>query len=100
MVCSMQWTEGHYDGRPRGVGEQLSVFNVLNANLIQQVAPPVTANEGGTSPGDPNAGTKNPDFQDKILATRHVTTGDKALAGVLTGATGLVVVWSAWLMLK
>ena len=57
MTCSMHWTLGTYDGRTRGVGEHLSLLNVLNANMVKYVPPPLTHNTGGTSAGNPNAGT-------------------------------------------
>lgn len=97
MTCSMQWTLGHYDGRARGVGEHLSLLNVLNSNLVQYTAPPVTNNTGGTSAGNPNAGTSgNP-----IVGTvTPATTGDKALAGVLTGTCAIMLGLGGWMMIS
>jgi mannan endo-1,6-alpha-mannosidase len=98
MTCSIQWTLGTYDGKPRAVGQQLSLFNVLNANLIKFVeAPPVTQNTGGTSQGNPNAGTTgNP----KIGTVSPPTTGDKAFAGALTGIFGILIGVGGWMMLS
>jgi hypothetical protein len=40
-----------------GVGQQLSALNVFTANMVKFTSiQPVTANSGGTSQGDPNAG--------------------------------------------
>jgi mannan endo-1,6-alpha-mannosidase len=97
MTCSMQWTLGKYDNRPRGVGEHLSLFNVLNANLVQFVAPPVTHNTGGTSQGDPNAGTQGNPAVGTVLPA---TTGDKALAGVLTGTCAILLGFGGWMMIS
>jgi len=97
MTCSMQWTLGHYDGRARGVGEHLSLFNVLNANLVKYVNPPLTHNTGGTSQGNPDAGTTgNP----VVGTVTPATTGDKALAGVLTGTTAILLGFGGWLMIS
>ena len=97
MTCSLQWTLGTYDGRARGVGELLSLFNVLNSNLIKFVAPPVTGNTGGTSQGDPNAGTQgNP----VVGTVTPATTGDKALAGVLTGTCAIMLGFGGWMMIS
>lgn len=97
MTCSMQWTLGMYDGQVRGVGEQLSLLNVLNANMVKNVLPPLTQNTGGTSAGDPYAGTTgNP-----IAATvQPATKGDKALAGVLTGSCVILLGLGGWLMIS
>jgi mannan endo-1,6-alpha-mannosidase len=97
MTCSLQWTLGKYDGRTRGVGELLSLFNVLNSNLIKFVAPPVTGNTGGTSQGNPNAGTQgNP----VVGTVTPATTGDKALAGVLTGTCAIMLGLGGWMMIS
>ena len=93
----MQWTLGTYDGRARGVGEQLSLFNVLNSLLIKYVAPPVTMNTGGTSQGDPNAGTQGNPVVGTVM---RATTGDKAFAGVLTGTTAILLGFGGWLMIS
>jgi mannan endo-1,6-alpha-mannosidase len=97
MTCSMQWTLGHYDGRERGVGEQLSLLNVVNSNLVKFTGAPVTHDSGGTSVGDPNAGsTGNP----VIGSVTPATTGDKALAGVLTGSCAILLGLGGWLMIS
>jgi mannan endo-1,6-alpha-mannosidase len=98
MVCSLQWTTGKYDGTVKAVGEQLSVLNVLNANLVKYVNPPVTNNTGGTSQGDPNAGTSS--GSSAVGTVSPATTGDKALAGVLTGTTAILLGLGGWLMIS
>jgi len=97
MTCSLQWTEGKYDGWPRGVGPQLSVLNVLNSNLVKFANPPVTHNTGGTSPGKPDAGSTEGSTPGTITPA---TTGDKALAGVLTGTTAILLGLVGWLMIS
>jgi mannan endo-1,6-alpha-mannosidase len=93
----MQWTLGKYDGRARGVGEQLSLLNVINSNLVKFVGAPVTHNTGGTSTGDPNAGTTSGPMPGTILPA---TTGDKALAGVLTGTCAILLGFGGWMMIS
>jgi hypothetical protein len=97
LTCSLQWTLGHYDGRTRGVGELLSLLNVVNANLVKYVAPPVTHSTGGTSEGDPSAGTQgNPALTPVTLAS----TTDKAIAGLLTGGFAILFGFGAWFMIS
>jgi hypothetical protein len=91
----MQWTLGHYDGCARGVGEHLSLLNVLNANLVRFADPPVTSDTGGTSQGDPNAGTQG---SPAITTVTPATTADKAIAGILTGTTSILLGLGGWMM--
>ena len=83
-TCGRKWTEKVWDGRT-GVGEEMSALSVIQANLIQKVAPPLTANTGGVSKSDPNAGTEgdNPPMLEAVL-TRKITMKDRAGAGILT----------------
>ena len=66
----------------------MSALSVIQANLITKVAPPVTQNSGGTSKGDPNAGSTgdNPTKAQNLpsIDTRLITGGDKAGASILT----------------
>ena len=96
MTCSMQWTLGMYDGQVRGVGEQLSIFNVLNANMVKYVLPPLTHNTGGTSSGGPNAGIR----VDPVAIAIPPTKGDKAFAGVLTGSCVILLGFGGWFMIS
>jgi len=64
----------------------MSAMSVIQANLISKVGPPVTANKGGTSKGDPSAGSggDNPVEVSNPSVNKKITTGDKAGAGVIT----------------
>ena len=64
----------------------MSALSVIQANLISKVAPPVTANNGGTSKGNPSAGSggDNPVQYNDPSANKKITMGDKAGAGILT----------------
>jgi hypothetical protein len=79
----------------------MSALNVFNANMMKFTAiTPTTAGNGGTSVGNPDAGNSNsnqltpypptplantyPGFLDVDCRITPATTGDKALAGILT----------------
>ena len=79
-ACGFSWLTGKFDG-VSGVGQQMNALDAVMYNLINKVKPPVTADSGGTSKGDPSAGTsgtKNP------TTLKPITTGDKAGAAILT----------------
>jgi mannan endo-1,6-alpha-mannosidase len=75
--CGFHWSTGAFDGKT-GAGQQMNVLGGLTALLVAN--PPLTNTTGGTSIGDPNAGS------DQTTATplAEITTGDKAGAGILT----------------
>ncbi len=77
----------------------MSALSIIQANLISKVAPPVTADRGGSSKGDPTAGTgvSNARPPDSLL-TRPLTTGDKAGAGILTAIVLGGLLGSTWWM--
>lgn len=92
-ACGLSWSKAPaYDGTS-GVGQQMAAMSVVFVNLLplQAVAAPLTNTTGGTSVGNPNAGSQsvaNPE------AIKPATEGDRVGAGVLTtlvlaGATGM-----------
>jgi len=91
-TCGLSWSKGVWDGT-QGVGQQMAAMSVLYVNLLplEDVAPPLTNATGGTSQGNPNAGSQsvaNPE------ALKPATAGDRAGAGIVTtlvlvGATGM-----------
>jgi mannan endo-1,6-alpha-mannosidase len=93
--CGQKWTQG-WDGS-LGVGEQMSVLEVLQSNLAPYVSGPVTANTGGTSVGDPSAGGNSA----KTVNFNAITGGDRAGAGILTTLV-LMVMFSGsyWMAAK
>ncbi|RDW72115.1 mannan endo-1,6-alpha-mannosidase-5 [Coleophoma crateriformis] len=89
-ACGFDWISKTFDGNT-GIGQQMSALGVLHSaiasieNTTQQIAAPVTNSTGGTSVGDPNAGTAAASGQAPLTAaTRPVTSGDRAGAGILT----------------
>lgn len=91
--CGLKWTDQKWDGS-QGVGEQMSVLEVLQSTLITNVAPPVTNSSGGTSKGDYSAGTGRSSGDSPRVLTDPITTADRAGAGILTGLLLITVVGS------
>lgn len=95
-TCGRRWDQPQWDGKS-GPGEQMSALSVIQANLIQKVKPPVTQQKGGTSQGDPTAGTH--DDTTSILEpqlTRKITTLDRAGAGVITALVLACLLGTMW----
>jgi mannan endo-1,6-alpha-mannosidase len=78
--CGTKWTQAGWDGT-LGVGQQMSALEVIQSNLIKKVSGPVSNSTGGTSQGNPSAGTGTTVH---VKAPHQITTGDKAGAGILT----------------
>jgi len=85
-TCGLSWSKGtQWDGT-QGVGQQMAAMSVIFTNLLQfdngvQIGPPLTNSSGGTSVGNPNAGSQS--VADPTAIT-PATTADKAGAGILT----------------
>ncbi|KAK8212915.1 hypothetical protein M8818_003080 [Zalaria obscura] len=93
VTCGTQWNLGAWDST-YGVGQQMSALEVIQSNLITQVKGPVSNSTGGTSQGNPNAGTggdTNP-----AAPTSLITTGDRAGAGILTAIIVVGLLGGAW----
>lgn len=92
-MCGLSWSKGAAWDGTQGVGQQMAAMSAVFVNLLplESVAPPVTNSTGGTSVGNPNAGSQsNPNPE----AITPATTGDKAGAGIVTtlilvSATGM-----------
>lgn len=95
-TCGMKWTQGSTWDGTWGVGQQMSALEVIQSNLIHQVAGPVTNSTGGTSKGNPNAGAKP---AAAILEVGPATTTDKAGAGFLTALFCLSLLGMFWCMI-
>ena len=80
-TCGTKWTQTGWDGA-YGVGQQMSALEVIQSNLIKKVSGPVSNSTGGTSQGNPSAGTGTSTHVDN--APGIIGTKDKAGAGVLT----------------
>lgn len=96
VTCGRRWTQPNWDGK-FGPGEQMSALSVIQANLISKVVAPVTNDTGGTSKGNPSAGTVIGGTDvDNPEATREITTADRAGAGIVTALllAGLILTGS------
>ncbi|KAI3322382.1 glycoside hydrolase family 76 protein [Xylariaceae sp. AK1471] len=93
--CGFHWSSGKFDGL-LGVGQQMDVLGALSSLLIMDAAQPVTNDTGGTSAGNPDAGSDKPEVD---LTLPPIRTGDKAGAGILTVAVVAIAAGSLWWML-
>ena len=80
-TCGLKWTDGATWDGSYGVGQEMAALEVIQSNLITQVSGPVTNSTGGTSQGNPNAGSKS---AGQYITQTTVTTGDRVGAGFLT----------------
>ena len=96
-TCGLRWTEREkYDGSA-GVGEQLSAMEVFQTLLVDKVDAPVKASTGGTSKGDPSAGTGG--TVDPTLPLNPITQKDRVGAGILTALALVGAVGGVWWMI-
>jgi mannan endo-1,6-alpha-mannosidase len=96
-TCGIRWTQPEWDGTT-GVGQQMSALEVIQSNLITKVAGPVTNSTGGTSRGDPAAGTGGNNVVPIGVYTGAITSGDRVGAGFLTAFMLAGVLGGAWWM--
>lgn len=94
VTCGLQWTKGAVWDGLYGVGEQMSALEVIQSNMIDQVAGPVTNSTGGTSQGNPSAGTGG--TSPTGINTNPVTQSDRAGAGFLTAMVLITGIGGAW----
>lgn len=94
-TCGRSWNTATWDGKV-GVGEQMSALSIIQANLISKVPAPVTAAKGGTSVGNPEAGTGEDAVQRDPLLTKKITMADRAGAGILTALVLGGLLGSTW----
>ncbi|KUJ19063.1 mannan endo-1,6-alpha-mannosidase [Mollisia scopiformis] len=98
-MCGLSWYKGAVWDGTSGVGQQMAALEVIQSNLIQQAAAPLTGSSGGTSQGDPSAGTSTGSSQDPT-ALLPPTGGEKVGAGFLTAVVTITVVGGlVWLSL-
>lgn len=94
VTCGMKWTQNTTWDGSYGVGQQMCALEVIQATMIQQTTAPLSADTGGTSKGDPNAGTGGDSSDGSGVPSDPITTADRAGAGILTvvvvlGTSGL-----------
>lgn len=82
-ICGLSWISGKWDNS-HGVGEQLAGLEIIQNTLVPTVEPPVRGDNGGTSKGDPNAGSEGDSREEPPDPLPPIKTADKAGAGILT----------------
>lgn len=94
-TCGMIWTKPGWDGK-YGVGEQMCALEVIQNTLALAVEPPFTAANGGSSPGDPSAGTRG---KASTQAFADATgKNDRIGAGFATAAVLILLLSGAYFM--
>ncbi|KAI1170993.1 glycoside hydrolase family 76 protein [Nemania sp. FL0916] len=93
--CGFHWTSGKFDNL-LGAGQQMDVLAALSSLLVLDAPVAVTNQTGGTSKGDPDAGSSIETYSE--LA--RITTGDRAGAAILTVVAITFASFSLWWMLK
>lgn len=93
VTCGTKWYVAGWDNT-YGVGQQMNALEVIQSNLIQQVQGPLSNKTGGTSQGNPSAGTGGD--MSPGAPTGQITTGDKAGAGILTALILVLILGGAW----
>ena len=76
----------------------MTALSVVGANLITDDMVPLTAEKGGKSKSDPNAGATAPTFPHEN--SKDITTADRAGAGILTVLVIIGVVAGAWWLIR
>lgn len=97
VTCGQRWYQTAWDQK-YGVGEQMSALSVIQSNLISKVTAPVTNNTGGTSKGNPSAGTGSGTDAGNPEVTREIKTSDKVGAGIITALLLLSLLSTLWWM--
>ncbi|GAM82862.1 hypothetical protein ANO11243_008480 [Dothideomycetidae sp. 11243] len=97
ITCGTKWTASTWDGT-YGVGQQMSALEVIQSLLIDSVPGPLTNKTGGTSVGDPAAGTGG-DSSNPAAPTKPITTADRAGAGIVTFLVLVGLLGGAWWMI-
>jgi mannan endo-1,6-alpha-mannosidase len=83
VSCGLRWVDNGVNDGSFGVGEQMAALEIVQALLYPTVGGPATAERGGLSLSDPNAGIEAPD-DDGAAALDSITTKDKTFASILT----------------
>lgn len=96
-TCGLKWTQNGVNDGSFGPGEQMAALEVTQALLLDEVAGPVSQDNGGISKSNPNAGAG---VQDKPITFDTVTTGDRAGAGILTTLVLVGILGGAWWMVS
>ncbi|CAN9223482.1 unnamed protein product [Alternaria alternata] len=95
VSCGLRWTKNGINDGSFGVGEQMAALEIVQALLYPTVDGPATAERGGISQSNPNAGIEAPN-DDGSTHFDSISTRDRVGASVLTVLVvggSLVGVW-------
>jgi len=97
--CGTKWFQPTSDGK-LGVGQHMSALSVITVNLLTENKGLYTANSGGTSKGNPAAGTgaEAPPLPEDYL--RDITTADRVGASILTILVIAATIGMGWFMVQ
>lgn len=95
-TCGLSWTNGTWDG-VYGLGEQMNALEVIQNLLVAERPPPLTADTGGSSIGNPAAGYAIAKTDAEPL---DLHAKDKAGASIITAIIGVAIIGTAtWLVI-
>jgi mannan endo-1,6-alpha-mannosidase len=95
-MCGLSWSLGAAWDGTSGVGQEMAAMEVIQSNLIQQAKAPLTSNTGGTSTGNPDAGSGDASTTTPG-GVKPITTADRAGAGILTAIVAAIILGGlAW----
>jgi mannan endo-1,6-alpha-mannosidase len=97
VSCGLRWVDNGVNDGSFGVGEQMAALEIVQSLLYPTVPGPATADRGGISESNPNAGADAPD---KPITFNNITTGDKAGASILTLVVLAFILVGAWWMVS
>lgn len=96
-TCGLNWNKQTYDGT-YGLGEQMSALEVIQNLLIHDMPGPLTADNGGSSVGDANAGL-NTSSANVLQNKLDIQTKDRAGAAIITAVILMVIIGgSIWML--
>lgn len=95
--CGLRWVDNGKNDGSFGVGEQMAAMEIVQSLLYTSAPGPATAEKGGISKSDPNAGANAPS---NTVSFNDITTGDKAGASILTLIVLVGILVGAWWMVS
>ncbi|KAI9037709.1 glycoside hydrolase family 76 protein [Aspergillus affinis] len=97
-ACGLRWNHNETFDGSTGVGEQMAALEIFQGHLVDYVDKRVTANTGGISEGDPDAGTGKSDEDSVGIHERVISTGDRVGAGILTAVIVIMAMSAVYFM--
>ena len=97
VSCGLRWSDNGKNDGSFGVGEQMAALEIVQALLYPTVGGPVTAERGGISKSDPNAGNNAPPDP---ITVNSITTSDSVGASIPTIVVLVGMIVGAWWMIS